>query len=151
MRRAFFFLTLGIFCAALAVSAISVYLLHDVDHDMNDRLNEAFAQGGSESVLFALIVGGVAGLLAVLGRLAFQMRGFSPRAISGFSLGIGIAVVQYPWDILTRILVPRQADLSLTIYLVAAIVVSTVVLLLDAYRRKKAFEAARTFSPVQRA
>jgi len=61
MRRSIFSLTLGIFCAALVVSAISVYLFRDVDQEMRGRWNEAFVQSCGESVLFALIVEGQQG------------------------------------------------------------------------------------------
>jgi hypothetical protein len=146
MRRTILFLTLGIFCTALIVSAISVYLFHDVDHDMKGRWNEAFLQSCTESVLFALIVGGAAGLLTALGRFVFHLRGFSPRVMSGFFLGIGVAVVQYPWDYLTRVLFPSLADLSLYIYLVAAIVFSAAFILRDTFKQKRALEAAKASS-----
>jgi hypothetical protein len=148
MRRTILFLTLGIFCTALIVSAISVYLFHDVDHDMKGRLNEAFLQSCTEGVLFALIVGGAAGPLTTLGRFVFHLRGFSPRVMSGFFLGIGVAAIQYPWDYSTRILFPNLADLSLSIYLVAAIVFCAVFLLRGTFKQKKAFEAARASSSV---
>jgi hypothetical protein len=61
MRRSILFLILGILCSALFIAVISVYVLHDVDHDQIGNLNEAFARLCVESVLFALIVGGAAG------------------------------------------------------------------------------------------
>ncbi len=148
MRRSILFLILGIFCTALLVGAISVYLLHDVDRDMMGRLNEAFLQLCTESILFALIVGGPAGLLTALGRVVFHLRGYSPRAILGFLLGIGVAVCQYAWDFSARKIFPKQADESLYIYLVAAIVLCSVVLLRDTYKQQKVFEAAKAFSSV---
>jgi hypothetical protein len=148
MPRSILFLILGIFCTALLVSAISVYLLHDVDHGMVGRLNEAFSQLCTESILFALIVGGAAGLLTALGRFVFHLRGYSPRSMSGFLLGIGVTAFQYPWDFSARKISPKLADASLSIYLVAAIVLCAVVLLGDTFKQKKVFEAAKAFSSV---
>jgi hypothetical protein len=48
---------LGIFCTALFVAAISVYIFHDVDHDKIGHWNEAFAGLCVESVSFTLIIG----------------------------------------------------------------------------------------------
>jgi hypothetical protein len=150
MRRSIFCLIVGIFCTALLGSAVSVYLFHDVDRDMVGRLNEAFLALCIESILFALIVGGAAGLLTALGRLAFRLRGYSPYAMPSFFLGVGVTVLQYPWDFSARKLFPKLADLSLSIYLAAAIGLCTVVLLRGILRRKKAFEAARDSLAVSR-
>ena len=107
---------------------------------MRGRLNEAFLRMCTESILFALIVGGAAGLLTTLGRFVFHLRGYSPRAMLGFLLGIGVTVVQYPWDFSARKIFPKLGDASLSIYLVAAIVLCTVVLLRDTFKQKKVFE-----------
>jgi hypothetical protein len=148
MWRSILFLILGFFCTALLVAAISVYLLHDVDHDMVGRLNEAFLQSCTEGILFGLIVGGSAGLLTILGRFVFHLRGYSPRAMSGFILGISVTVFQYPWDFSTRMIFPKLEDVSLFVYLVAAIVLCTLVLLRDTLKQKKEFEAENAFSSV---
>jgi hypothetical protein len=143
MRRSIFLLILGILCAALLCSAISVYLFHDVDHDMTGRLNDAFSQLCVEFILFAVLVGGGAGLLAFLGSFLFHLRGYSPRPAFSYVLGIGATVVQYPWDFLGRVLFPKLADASLAVYLVVAMFLCAAFLLGDSFKQKKAFEIAR--------
>jgi hypothetical protein len=142
MRRTTLFLVLGIFCTALLVDAIAVYLLHDVDHDMMGRLNEAFLQLCFESFLFAAIVGGAAGLLATLGRFILRLRSYSPHGFRDFLLGIGVTIFQYVWEYSARAILPKRADLALSIYMIAAIALCTVVLLHETARQKKVSQAA---------
>lgn len=130
------------------MGAVSTYLLHDVDKDMTSHLNKAFAQACIESGLFALIVGGTAGLLTAIGGFVFHLRGCFPRAKLGFFLGVGVAFFQYPWDLSTRMMFPKVADLSLSIYLAAAIVFCTFVLLRAAFKEKKMLDAATAFRSV---
>jgi hypothetical protein len=84
------FLVLGILCTALFIAAISVYIFHDVDQDKIGHWTEAFAGLCVESVLFTLIVGGPVWLLTLLGRHLFHLRDYSPRAMLGLFLGIGV-------------------------------------------------------------
>jgi hypothetical protein len=139
---------LGIFCTALFVAAISVYIFHDVDHDKIGRWNEAFAGLGAESVLFTLIVGAPVGLLTLLGRHIFHLRGYSARPMLGLFLGIGVTAFQYPWDFAGRKVFPKSADSSLFFYLVVAIVICTVVLLRDNFRQMKLCEVLERSSSV---
>ena len=140
MRRSILFLMLGIFCTAVFGAAISVYIFHDVDHDQIGHWNEAFAGLCAESVLFTLIVGGAVGLLTLLGRHLLHLSGYSPRAMLGLFLGIGVTVFQYPWDLAGRKVLPRFADSSLSFYLILAIVLCTVALLRDNFRQMKLCE-----------
>ena len=133
-------------CAALPIAAASVYLLHDVDRDMLGRLNDAFLGLCTESTLFALVVGGAAGLLATLGRSVLHLGGYSPRAITGFFAGIGVTICQYPWDIVARKLFPGLQQTSLSVYIFVAMFACVVVLLRDAFKQKRILEAASSSS-----
>jgi hypothetical protein len=135
------FLMLGILSAALLLSAVSVYLFHDVDKDMIGRWNEAFAGLCTESVLFALIVGGGVTLLTLLGRHLFHLKGYSPRAKLGFILGIAVTALQYPWDYVGRLAFPKLADSSLGLYLMVAIVLCSIVIVRDNFRQMRLCEA----------
>jgi hypothetical protein len=77
--------------------------------------NEAFSDLCTESVLFTLIVGGGVALLASLGQNLFHLKGYSPRAKVGVYLGIGVPVLQYPWDFVGRAAFPKLAESSLTL------------------------------------
>jgi hypothetical protein len=136
----------GIFCAALFVDAVSVYLLRDVDHDQIGHLNAAFAGLCAESVIFALLIGVSAGLLTLVGRRLLHLRGYSPREMLSFFLGIGVTAFQYPWDYIARRAFPRSADRALSLYLVMAVVVCTVVLLRDTLRQMELCGAAEASS-----
>jgi hypothetical protein len=132
---------LGIFCTALLAAAISVYIFHDVDQDKIGHWNEAFAGLCTESVLFTLVVGGGVAVLTLLGRHLFHLKGYSPRAILGLLLGIGVTVFQYPWEFAARKELPKLADSSLSLYLIVAIVLCTIVIVRDNFRQMKLGQA----------
>jgi hypothetical protein len=140
--RAVLVLMLGTLCAALSIAAISVYVLHDVDKDQMGRWNEAFAGLCVEFVLFTLIIGAGVALLAFLGRRLFHLKGYSPRPKLAFSLGVGVSVLQYPWEFIGRVLFPKLEDFTLSLYLLVAIVVCSIVILRDSLRQLK-FSQAR--------
>lgn len=142
MRRAILLLMLGIFCTALFSSAVSVYMFHDVDKEMIGHWNEAFAGLCTESVLFTVIVGGGVALLTLLGRRLFHLKGYSPRSTLGFFLGVGVTVIQYPWDFVGRVAFPKLADFSLSLYLVVAIVLCAIVLVRDNFKQAKSGKAS---------
>jgi hypothetical protein len=148
MLRSILSLTLGVFSTAVLIAAISVYLFHDVDHDQIGRWNQAFSASCFESVLFTLIICGATALLTSLGRYLFHLRDHSPGTALGLFLGIGITVLQYPWDFIARRVFPRFADFSLFVYLVVAIVVCTGGLLRESFRQRKSRKAAAASSPV---
>lgn len=141
MRRAILLLMLGIFCTALFSTAISVYIFHDVDKDKIGHWNEAFAGLCTESVLFTVVVGGGVALLTLLGRHLFHLKGYSPRAKLGLFLGIGVTVLQYPWDFVGRTAFPKLADSSLSLYLIVAIVLCSIVIVRDSFRQMKLCQA----------
>ena len=143
MRRAILSLMLGTFCTALFLAAISVYIFHDVDQDRIGHWNEAFVDLSIEVFVFSLILGGAAWLLALVGQRVFGLRGGSPRAKIGLSLGIATAVFQYPFEFLGRRLVPNFAGSLLSLYIVAAIILCTAVLLRDASRQREPQEALK--------
>jgi hypothetical protein len=128
------------------VSAISVYLFHDVDRDMIGHWNEAFIGLCVESTEFTLIVGAPVSLLTWLGRRLFRLTGYSPRAKLGLFLGIGVSVFQYPWEFAVRAGLPKFADFALYAYLIVAIILCTVVLLRDNFSQKKLGEAINASS-----
>ena len=142
MRRSILLFMLGIFCTALLSDAVSVYIFHDVDKDMIGHWNEAFAGLCPEIVLFTLIIGGGVALLTLLGRRLFHLKGYSPRAKSGLFLGIGVTVLQYPWDFVGRTLFPKFADACLSIYLVLAIALCSIVIVRDNLRQMKLRDAS---------
>ncbi len=148
MRRSIFFLMLGIFCTALIGSAISVFLFHDVDQDKIGHWNEALAGLCTESVLFTLIICGAVGLLTWLGRRLFRLKAYSPRAMLGLFLGIGLTTFQYLWDFAVRRKLPKFANFSLAVYLAVAIVFCTAALLRDNFNQKKSSAAHEALSPV---
>ncbi|MGA3031701.1 MAG: hypothetical protein ABSD70_00355 [Terracidiphilus sp.] len=137
MSRVILLLALGIFCTFLMVATISVYVFHDVDQDEIGHWNDAFAGLSIEGVLFTVIISAGVALLTLAGRNLFHLRGYSPRAKLGLFLGIGVSVLQYPWDFLGRMAFPRLTDFSLSLYLVVAIVVCSVVIVRDNYKQMK--------------
>ena len=99
MWRAIRLLVLGIFCTALFLGAISVYIFHDVDKNKIGHWNEAFADLSIEAVVFSLIISGAVWLLALLGAAAFQSarpcpsrknRSFSRNCSSSFPVSLRI-------------------------------------------------------------
>ena len=118
-------------------AAVSVYLFHDVDKDQAGHLNEAFAGLCTEVVLYTLIIGGGVELLSLLGRLVFRLKGYSPRPKLSFFLGIGVTVLQYPWDYLARAAFPNLAGYSLSLYLILAIVLCSIILVRDSFKQMK--------------
>lgn len=141
MRQTTLFFMLGIFGTALIGAAISVYMLRDVDQDKIGHWNEAFVGLCVESVLFTLIVGGGVALLTLLGRRLFHLKGYSPRAMLGLLLGVGVTVLQYPWEFAVRKRIPKLADTSLYLYLVIAIALCTVVIIRDNFKQMKLCQA----------
>lgn len=137
MRRSILFLILGILGTALLSSAISVYIFHDVDRAHIGHWNEVFAGLCAESILFALMIVGPVWFLTLIGHYLLHLRSHSPRAMLGLLLGIGVTVIQYPWDIAGRKLFPKFADFSLTLYLILAVVFCTIVLLHDNFTQMK--------------
>jgi hypothetical protein len=142
MRRTIFLLMLGSFCTALFSAAISVYIFHDVDKDKIGHWNEAFAGLCTESVLFTLIVGGGVALLTTIGRHLFHLQGYPPRSKLGLFLGIGVTVLQYPWDFVGRTAFPSLADSSLSFYLIVAIVLCSIAIVHDNFRQMKLCQAS---------
>jgi len=96
MRRAILLFMLGVFCAALFIGAISVYVFHDVDKDEIGHWNEAFAGLSIELVLFTLIIGGGVALLTFLGRHLFHLKGYAPRSKLGFFLALAFLYSNIP-------------------------------------------------------
>ena len=137
MWRAIVLFTLGIFSTALVVSLFSVYVFHDVDKEMTGRWNEAFAGLCVEFVFFTAIIGGGVALLTFLGRQLLRLKGYLPRPRLCLFLGIGVTVLQYPWEFAGRALLPEFEDFPLSLYLVVAIVFCSVVLVRDSVRQKK--------------
>jgi hypothetical protein len=132
---------LGVFCAAQFIAAISVYVFHDVDKDMIGHWNEAFAESCAEFILFTVIVGGGVAFLSWLGRYIFQLMGYSPRSKLGFFLGVGVSVLQYPWDLVGRAAFPKFADSLLFVYLVIAIIFCSIVIVRDNFKQMKQCQA----------
>ncbi len=137
MRRAILLLMLGIFCGAILAGAISVYVFHDVDQEKIGHLNDAFAGLSIEAGVFGLIIGGPVWLSVLLGRRFLNSRDYSPRARISFSLGIAVAVFQYPFEFIGRKLLPNFTEFFLSFYLLAAIFLCTAVLLRDIFKQLK--------------
>jgi len=133
----------GVFCTALLSDAISVYIFHDVDKDMIGHWNEAFTGLCAELILFSLIVGGGVALLTWLLRLLLHLKGYSPRSRLALFLGIGVTVLQYLWDFAGRTVFPNLADSSLGLYLIVAIVFSSIVLVRDNFKQMKLHQTPR--------
>jgi hypothetical protein len=127
----------GIFCTALLSDAVSVYIFHDVDKDMIGRWNEAFAGLWGESILFTLAIGVGVAVLTWIGRLIFRFKGHPPRAKLGLFLGVVVSVLQYPWDFVGRVAFPKFADTFLSVYVIVAIFICSIVIVHDSYRRRK--------------
>jgi len=88
-----------------------------------------------------LIIGGGVALLVFLGRTLFHLKGYPPRLKLVFPLGIGVSILQYPWDFIGRVLFPKLEDFSLSLYLLVAIVVCAIVIIRDSFRQKKLCQA----------
>ena len=137
MRRAILNLMLGMFCTALFTAAISVYVFHDVDKGEIGHWNRAFASLCAEFILFTLVIGGGVALLVFLVRALFQLQGYSPGPNLVLLLGVGVSVLQYPWEFIGRLLSPEFADFSLTLYMILAILVCTTMIVGDSFRQKR--------------
>jgi hypothetical protein len=112
-----------------------------VDKDQIGHWNEALAGLCTESILFTVIVGGGVALLTLLGRHLFHLKEYSPRAKLGLFLGIGVAVLQYPWDFVGRTAFPNLAGSFLSLYLIVAIVLCSIVIVRDSFRQKMLSQA----------
>jgi len=145
MFRSIRSLLLGILCASLLIDAIAVYVLRDVDQNQIGHWNEAFTGLCVESILFSLIIVGPVWLLTFLGLRLFHLKNHFPRAMLALLLGIGATVIQYPLELATRKLLPKLTEFFLGSYLIATIVLCTVVLLYDSFRRRR--EGAESLSP----
>jgi len=128
---------LGIFSTALVVSLFSVYVFHDVDKEMIGRWNEAFAGLCVEFVFFTAIIGGGVAILTFLGRHLLRLKGYSPRPGMCLFLGIGVTVLQYPWEFAGRSAFLGLEDFSLCLYLIVAIVFCSIFIVRDSFRKKK--------------
>ena len=137
MWRAIVFFMLGIFGTALVVSLFSVYVFHDVDKEMIGRWNEAFAGLCVEFVFFTAIIGGGVALLTFPGRHLLRLQGYSPRVKLCLFLGVGVTVLQYPWEFAGRIALPEFEDSFLSSYLIVAIVFCSVVIVRDNFKQKR--------------
>jgi len=137
MWRAIVFFMLGIFGTALVVSLFSVYVFHDVDKEMIGRWNEAFAGLCVEFVFFTPIIGGGVALLTFPGRHLLRLQGYSPRVKLCLFLGVGVTVLQYPWEFAGRIALPEFEDSFLSSYLIVAIVFCSVVIVRDNFKQKR--------------
>ncbi len=121
----------------MLVGAVSVYIFHDVDQDQIGHWNEAFRGLCIEGILFSLIIGTPVWLLTFLGRRLFHLKNYSPREMLALVLGIGVTVAQYPLELVVRGVLPEQTDSFRGLYLIAAIILCTVVLLRDSFRQRR--------------
>ncbi len=137
MRQPILLFISGIFSSALLISAISVYILHDVDRDQIGHWNEAFAGLAQESILFALFIGAAVALLTALARKFLKLTRSSPRPVLGAVLGMCIPLIQYPWDYAVRKELPALAQLSLICYLVFATAICTALLVRDNFKQQE--------------
>lgn len=128
---------LGILGSAMFCAMISVYAFHDVDKDQIGHWNEAFASLCVESLVFTLIVGAGVAVLTFLGRQFFQLGIFRPRLGFVFSLGVGVTLLQYPWDFISRAVLPKFADASLYAFLIIEIVFCSIAIVRDSFKQKK--------------
>jgi hypothetical protein len=135
MRRAILLFMQGIFCTALLSDAVSVYIFHDVDKDNIGHWNEAFAGLWGESVLFTLVIGVGVAVLTWIARHLFHLTGYSPRARLSLFLGVGVSIIQYPWDIAGRAAFPKFADDFLLLYMIVAIILCSIALVRDSFRQ----------------
>jgi len=141
MVRAIFVFMVGILGAAILLSALSVYEFHDVDQNQIGHWNEAFAGLCIEAVAFALIIGTGVTILTLIGRHLFHLSGYSPHWKLAFFLGVGVPLLQYLWDFASRVAAPKLAGASLSAFLVAAIVLCSILFLRDAFRQRQLCQA----------
>lgn len=137
MRRSIQFLMAGIYCGVLLTSAASVYLLHDVDRDQVGHLNAAFAGLCYEGIAFTLLIACGVGLLVALAVRVLQLRGYDASVRLSFVVGMTVAIVQYGCDLITRKFAPNFADTSLMLYIITAVLLSSVALVGDSVRQRK--------------
>ena len=94
MRRVTLLFMAGILSTALLLSAVSVYVFHDVDAAEIGHWNRAFSEVCFEGLVFTLIIGAAVGLLLWLGQRMFHLRGYPPGTALGVLLGVGVAAFQ---------------------------------------------------------
>ena len=127
MRRTILPFALGIFCTFLFTSFLAVFLFHDIDPGATKRA--AFLGLCVEGLFFGLFIVVPTLILTWLGLHLFGRRANSSQPNLALLLGVGLTVVQYPFEFAGRILVPRFNDAALSLYLVVAVVVCTAVFL----------------------
>jgi hypothetical protein len=136
MRKAFVFFFTGLYLTALLGAVFAVYVLHDVDVNQVRDLSGALAGLCVESFIFALLISGAVVLFVVLGRILLHLKGYTPHPKFTGTLGVGVSIAQYLCDLAARKLFPEHSSFALGLYLIVAVVGSSVALLHDMNAQK---------------
>jgi hypothetical protein len=124
----------GVIVSALFVNALSVYVFHDVDQEMIGRWHEAYIQLNIELLFFSLIVTGLLLLFMCLGIKLFRYPILSQNIRLAFTLGVGIILFQYVYELAARSWAPEIAQVVIAIYLLLGSAISAIILIRDGSR-----------------
>jgi hypothetical protein len=115
---------------AVPVTWISVYVLHDVDPDFRSKLNEAYFNVVLEFFLFAIIAAILFGVVVAVGTLLFRLQLRPTASKLSIWLGVGLLILQYVWDLLSRIFLSETwKERMLAIYMFGGPVACALLLL----------------------
>ena len=117
--------------SSIVITAISVYVLHDVDSDLRSNLGRAYSETETEFVLFSTIAAIIFGGVGAAGKALLGLQLQPTASKLSVWLGGGLMVVQYLWDLLSRAFLSVTAgERMLTIYMFGAPVVCALLLLI---------------------
>jgi hypothetical protein len=125
----------GLCVSALLLGAASVYVFHDVDKDLLGKWNIAFSYLAGEALFFALLVTIGTAILTQFGRMVVGLRPAVPTPKLGFSAGIVIGIVQYPFEFLVRKVADEHYAFWSYAYIVLSIIVPSAIFIAACRRR----------------
>jgi hypothetical protein len=117
----------GICLSALLLSAVSVYVFHDVEKQLIGKWDLAFRGLVEEALLFAILVTLGTAVLTQIGRMVAGFRPAVPPTKLGFIVGASVGLVQYPFEFLVRKVADEHYDFWIHTYIVLAILVPSAV------------------------
>jgi hypothetical protein len=111
----------------LLLSAVSVYVFHDLDKQLIGKWDLAFRDLAGEVLVFALMVARGTAVLTQIGRMVAGLRPAVPTPKLGLIAGASIGLVQYPFEFLLPNVADEQCDFWIYAYIVLSILASSAV------------------------
>jgi hypothetical protein len=137
----------GILLSGVLLSAVSVYIFHDVDKELIGKWNIAFRGLLGELFLFGFFVALGTAVLTQLGRLIGNLRPAVPSPKLGFIVGIGVILAQYPVEYLIRKIALERYGFGLDLYIILSMVIPSAVFIEACRRQKRSIALVPDSSP----